>query len=135
MTDKERILQEIERLETPIEYELIEARAFECALELVKKIIGSLPAETASPELEKEIQIYDNYLEENGLTASLEAIAHHFAEWQKQQMLKGKEEVVVVDDWQYGKDTDGAKPAIKVRNPDWKIGDKKRVIILKEDIN
>ena len=105
-------------------------------------------------DLEKEIRNYDSYLEENGLTVTLDAIAHHFAEWQKKQddellsiayfdgvqsgreaerkeMMKEAVEVVVVDDWQYGKDTDGAKPAIKVRNPDWKIGDKKRVIILK----
>ena len=49
----------------------------------VLTFIDSLPAETASSEvdLEKEIRNYDSYLDESGLTVTLDAIARHFAEW------------------------------------------------------
>ena len=48
-------------------------------------------------------------------------------------MLNKAVEVEVFDDWQYGKDADRiAQPAIKLRCPELKIGQKVKVIIIKE---
>ena len=53
---------------------------------------------------------------------------------QAEKDLKEKAvEVEVFDDWQYGKDADRiAQPAIKLRCPELKIGQKVKVIIIKE---
>ena len=49
------------------------------------------------------------------------------------QMLFNAVEVEVTDDWQYGKDADRiTQPAIKLRCPELKIGQKVKVIIIKE---
>ena len=51
----------------------------------------------------------------------------------REQMMKDAIEVEVIDDWQYGKDADRiAQPAIKLRCPKLKIGQKVKVIIIKE---
>lgn len=83
-------------------------------------------------------------------------LAHHFAEWQKQKdqetielaedhamlagMMKEREEMMknavdatIVNDWQYGKDPDHAViPAIHQRINGFNVGDKVKVIIIKE---
>ena len=47
--------------------------------------------------------------------------------------MKDAVEVEVFDDWQYGKDADRiVQPAIKLRCPKLKIGQKVKVIIIKE---
>ena len=53
---------------------------------------------------------------------------------QAEKDLKEKAvEVEVFDDWQYGKDADRiAQPAIKLRCPELKIGQKVKVIIVKD---
>ena len=51
----------------------------------------------------------------------------------REEMMKDAVEVKVFDDWQYGKDADRiAQPAIKLRCPELKIGQKVKVIIIKE---
>ena len=51
----------------------------------------------------------------------------------REEMRKDEVEVEVFDDWQYGKDADRiAQPAIKLRCPELKIGQKVKVIIIKE---
>ena len=58
-----------------------ELGAAESILDSLDDIIDSLQQEQPEVDLENEIQIYSNYLEENGLTAPLEAVARHF--WNK----------------------------------------------------
>lgn len=49
----------------------------------------------------------------------------------EQDLMEKAIEVEVFDDWQYGKDADRiAQPAIKLRCPELKIGQKVKVIIL-----
>ena len=51
----------------------------------------------------------------------------------REEMKKDAVEVEVFDDWQYGKDADRiVQPAIKLRCPELKIGQKVKVIIIKE---
>ena len=51
----------------------------------------------------------------------------------REELVKKVIEVEVTDDWQYGKDADRiAQPAIKLRCPELKIGQKVKVIIIKE---
>ena len=51
----------------------------------------------------------------------------------REELVKKVVEVEVFDDWQYGKDADRiAQPAIKLRCPELKIGQKVKVIIIKE---
>lgn len=66
--------------------------------------------------------------------ADLATIAHLYgADQMKEIMLNKAVEVEVFDDWQYGKDADRtAQPAIKLRCPELKIGQKVKVIIIKE---
>ena len=66
--------------------------------------------------------------------ADLATVAHLYgADQMKEIMLNKAVEVEVFDDWQYGKDADRiAQPAIKLRCPELKIGQKVKVIIIKE---
>ena len=51
----------------------------------------------------------------------------------REELMEKVVEVEVFDDWQYGKDADRiAQPAIKLRCPELKIGQKVKVIIIKE---
>lgn len=51
----------------------------------------------------------------------------------EQDLMEDAVEVEVFDDWQYGKDADHkTQPAIKLRCPELKIGQKVKVIIIKE---
>lgn len=65
-------------------------------------------------------------------------IARHFAEWgrnhfeDKSEMVS--EETTIVNDWQYGKDQDHAViPAIHQRIEGFNVGDKVKIIIIKEE--
>ena len=51
----------------------------------------------------------------------------------KADLAKDTTEVDVFDDWQYGKDPDHIpQPAIKYRNKDMKIGDKVKLLVIKD---
>ena len=51
----------------------------------------------------------------------------------REELMEKVVEVEVFDDWQYGKDADRiAQPAIKLRCPELKIGQKVKVIIIKD---
>ena len=157
MTDIERIKAEIERrikkYGDSVDKKQSECDAWKWAeCRSILSFIDSLPAESKHPRLRnkeswiskaKREKSFLEYLRgvfetNNGVENDPDLlIALHgqtLFELAQKESADGEGEVVevvVVDDWQYGKDMDGAKPAIKVRNPDWKIGDKKLVIILK----
>ena len=66
-----------------------------------------------------------------------EIVARHFAEWgrnhfeDKSEMVS--EETTIVNDWQYGKDPDHAIiPAIHQRIEGFNVGDKVKIIVVKE---
>ena len=74
------------------------------------------------------------YLQGEKDDADLATIAHLYgADQMKEIMLNKAVEVEVFDDWQYGKDADRiVQPAIKLRCPELKIGQKVKVIIVKD---
>ena len=89
MTDKEKIIAEIERLKnckSNLEEDTEYLRGYDFAIETLEEFINSLPAEQPREELNKEI---DSFLADNvGKINNVGQIARHFAQWQKEQMMK-----------------------------------------------
>lgn len=96
------------------------------------------------PASEDLVEEYDNYFKKHEMDIVLNPytnckdIARHFAEWgrnhfeDKSEMVS--EETTIVNDWQYGKDQDHAViPAIHQRIEGFNVGDKVKIIIVKED--
>lgn len=104
MTDKELIKQEIERRINLIQDTNVTSYAdgwIQAYKELLQ-FIDSLPEEHVSEDLKKEISKWRNHyisVLDNNLRIDLrdiEVTANHFAEWQKQQMMKDAVEGTVV---------------------------------------
>ena len=155
MSDKELIKQEIERRIENLKFS-IENNAFTKELKLdlegnittlnsLLQFINSIPEEPASEDLEEEIKSWipahieggDEYMRKVAIEWS-EIVARHFAEWgrnhfeDKSEMVC--EETTIVNDWQYGKDPDHAIiPAIHQRIEGFNVGDKVKIIIVKEE--
>ncbi len=102
MTDKELIKQEIERIEqilddfnkthnNTIDNGIVSANKSIC--KHIKSFINSLPEEPASEDLEEEIDRFEDWINnfnqsDYPTSYTVRDIARHFAEWQKQQMMK-----------------------------------------------
>ena len=135
----EKILKEINRLKK----ELNEYSASE-ALDYIEAYINTLSEEHASEDLEEEINRVDDWYPVE--LKYIQAIAHHFAEWQKKKdqetielaedhamlagMNKMKEEMMkdAVD----GEYWDGSI-YLDNRPTEYKDGDKVKIIIVKEN--
>ena len=144
MTDKvQKIKQEIERRikEGSSKNDISEGAL---ALDSLLDFIDSLPEEsgcevnftTKNEDLEEEIDRYysDWQFDDDTIYKDMRDICRHFAEWQKHQMMKDAVETTIVNDWQYGKDPDHAIiPAIHQRIEGFNIGDRVKIIIVKED--
>ena len=106
---KEQIRQEIEKWiyntdeweVSPGKYNKSESEVYKvgwrCGLGHIREFIDSLPEVKPSRDLEEEVKRYysDNftYISSDQPTLSiLTNVARHFAEWQKEQMLKDAEE-------------------------------------------
>ena len=84
--------------------------------------------EEFSEDLEEEINRVDDWYPVE--LKYIQAIAHHFAEWQKQKMMKDACDTKITTD------KGSIFPIIKYQLPltyDCKIGDKVKIIIVKED--
>lgn len=95
--------------------------------------VGSTKQEPVSEELEKELSAYVNSKEyTNSIGSSgLLLIARHFAQWQKQQLMKDAVEGEVCDGYKY---LPHAAIIINKNNiKPLKTGDKIKLIIVKED--
>jgi len=97
--------------------------------------IDSLPEEKPSENLEEEVKRYysDNftYISSDQPTLSiLTNVARHFAEWQKEQMMKDAVEGEIVQDM---KGLYHVKSVAFVSDNSYNFGDKVRIIIVKED--
>ena len=98
MTEKEQIRAEIARY---IREEVCSGySSIACCRDLLK-FIDSLPEEKPSEDLEEEVKRYysDNftYISSDQPTLSiLTNVARHFAEWQKEQMIKDAKEIITV---------------------------------------
>ena len=104
------------------------------ALAWMERHINSLPPdEQPSDDLEDEIYNYwrNELTTEDIVTISKDDFifhATHFAQWQKEQMMKSAIEVKINRDTLYN-----LKPIIHEKYQDLRIGDKVKVIIVKED--
>ena len=108
---------------------------YEAALKCAKEEIN-YPFHLDNSDINKEFEYYRDWVHANNLSPTLAMTAHHFANWQKKQMMKDAVETIVYDDWQYGEDPDKThQPAIKLKDSNFKIGDKVKVLFLKDDDN
>lgn len=135
MSDKEKIKEEIERRLNLYESQFTgyeSGRKDEA--KSILDFINSLPEEH-----NKDFDFLATSIEETIGTSphSREVIKEYLqkaAQWQKQQMIEDAVETTIVNDWQYGKDQDHAIiPAIHQRIKEFTVGDKVKIIIIKED--
>ena len=136
MSDKVQLIkEEIERLYNLYELSNDYQRMGACST--ILDFIDSLPEEPASEDLEEDSsfekllqEIYIKYNKQISIEKLLD-IASHFAEWQKQQMMKDAVEGVIdIRKWP-------AKAQVEFydRLPDFDVrtGDKVKIIIVKEE--
>ena len=142
MSDKEQLIkEEIERLYNLYELSNDYQRMGACST--ILDFIDSLPEEPASEDLEEDSsfekllqEIYIKYNKQISIEKLLD-IASHFAEWQKQQMMKNVVDGEVV--YQIGSaeiaPTDIRYKVVsdRVYIPNVKLGDKVKIIIVKEE--
>ena len=133
MSSIEKIRQEIERRITDNTFgaklELIDLLAFIDSLPECEET-AKIPTEKYEEELNEEIQGFiDEYGYERGEDKILIAIvARHFAEWQKEQMMKDAVEGFIFQSEDYY-----PKELVAQYNGELKHGDKVKIIIVKQD--
>ena len=136
MTNKQKILDEIERLKIEKRKENLPFHAlyydgYDAACDKIIACLNSLPAEQTNDELDVEINLEykSNYKLKELTLEEFRTIVYHFAEWQKEQMIKS------AFDGEITKFFD-CNLSVKAQLPkDSKccFGDKVKVIIIKED--
>ena len=132
-----RIRQEIERLK--VDYLNRSYTFVPTAMNQLLEFLDTLSEEPDNDDLNEEIKkLIEKYGYERGGDRLLIAIvARHFAEWQKEQMLKGAfVSNYVVHDGRIELEGDplpSLDPILLLPYPQFKPGDKVRIIIVKED--
>jgi len=142
MTDKEKIRAFIERLHKEHRGGAGDS-IFRRALRTVLHYIDSIQEESASENLEKEIQRYTEQKKLSDVRFLVPGIARHFANWQKQQMMKNCLDYTIMKAQYCDEHLPPLKdlatlPLIrfspaKLLERGLKVGDKVKVIIIKED--
>lgn len=145
MTDKEKIIAEIERLycEEAEKYDTSQEIGAKRILDELSKFINSIPAaeEQPSEELEKEIESYliTNRQYAGGDEEDLwgddcirDAIKYG-AQWQKEQMMKSAIDAVIVNDEMSGCVVDCEQGCLVLESHTYAIGQKLKLLIIKED--
>ena len=139
MTQIEQIKAEIERRR--VKYKELISKSFGVEQEYFKGMavvademmlfINSLPAEQPNEELNKEI---DRFIVENvGKTITVGQVAHYFAKWQKEQLMKSATNGCYIKRNKYTKQNvlNGLSVTCEAIQK-FKDGDKVKVIIVKE---
>ncbi len=108
--------------------------------ELLKRIIEGIkedkPSEDLDVEMDKFFETMPVLEHENIFEDTFKNIARHFAQWQKEQLLKGAIECDVLQDEIDGVQLDTVEvcpDGITLENNKFKVGDKVRIIIVKEE--
>ena len=97
----------------------------------LEDFINSLPAEQPSEELNKEI---DRFIAENvGKTITVGQVAHYFANWQKEQIMKSAIDAKIVNDEMSGCVVDCKQGCLVLEPHTYEIGQKLKLLIIKED--
>lgn len=140
------ILREDEIVRQNCSTDFLEGKIF--GYEEVLSFLDTLETEKPMEGLEVELDIW-RYIHFNGArdghfsgeylerTSQLD-LAHHFAQWQKEQMMKEAVEGIVAESYGYEKNEDGdwvqvVSPIIRINVEKYSLGDKVRIIIVKED--
>lgn len=137
MSNIEKIRQEIERLKAEnrnirCQHNENYCIGYDDAFNDLLPVIDSLPEEKLSEDLNDEIK---KFIEEYGYERDedkllIAIVARHFAEWQKEQMMKD----AVEGEIQMRYSGSLCAKTIRVINEDkFKLGDKVKIIIVKED--
>lgn len=126
MTDKELIRQEIERRikEGSSKNDISEGAL---ALNSLLDFIDSIPDKPESKDLEEEIDRFEDWINnfnqsDYPTSYTVRDIARHFAEWQKQQIMKDAVELTITN-----------TSFIPLPKLDIKAGDKVKIIITKTE--
>ena len=131
MTDKEKIRADVSKLIIP-ESECngmsLMGKGRQYAYREVLGIIDSTSEEPVSEDLEEEI---GRYFKENGNKWAYIDVARHFANWQKQQMMKDAVPATVLTN-QYGNKYIRSWSGLREYNK-FKNGDEVKVYLIKED--
>ena len=144
MSNIEKIRQKIERRKKSLRAGICNDEAFtrkqkeemlvaSGELTRLSRFLDSLPGEKPSEDLKEEVKRYysDNftYISSDQPTLSiLTNVAHYFAEWQKEQMMKEAVEGFIFQSEDYY-----PKELVAQYNGELKHGDKVKIIIVKED--
>lgn len=136
MTDKEKIIAEIERLycEEAEKYDTSQEIGAKRILDELSKFINSLSSEQPSEELE----YLATSLEETIGTSpqSRETIISYLqqaAQWQKEQMMKSAIDAVIINDETSGCVVDCEQGCLVLEPNTYPIGQKLKILIIKED--
>lgn len=138
------------------------AEEYKRFIQFIDSIPEEPVSEDLEEEVKKWKNHYINVLDHNLKIdlMDIEIVARHFAEWQKQkdkqlvgatqkishqhgydegridmreEMMKDAVNTIIINDWTYGKDPDHAIiPAIHQRIDGFKVGDKVKIIIIKD---
>lgn len=136
MTQIETIIAEIERLKIEKRKENLPFHAlyydgYDAACDKIIAYLNSLPVEQPSEEVNKEI---DRFIAENvGKTITVGQVAHYFANWLKQQMMKSAIDAKIVNDESSGCVVDCAQGCLVLEPHTYPIGQRLKIIIVKED--
>ena len=137
MTQIETIIAEIERLKIEKRKENLPFQAlyydgYDAACDKIIAYLNTLPAEQPNEELNKEI---DRFITENvGKTITVGQVAHYFAKWQKEQLMKSATNGCYIKRNKYTKQNvlNGLSVTCEAIQK-FRDGDKVKVIIVKED--
>lgn len=109
---------------------------YEVALKCAKEEIN-YPFHLDNSDINKEFEDYRDWVHANNLSPTLAMTAHHFANWQKKQMMKDAVEGYIEGDQRNQEDEPYDVYAVSdsLDTTKFKIGDKVKVLILKDDDN
>lgn len=108
---------------------------YEVALKCAKEEIN-YPFHLDNNNINKEIEDYRDWVHANNLSPTLAMTAHHFANWQKKQMMKDAIECEVYQTEVEGIELDSVEicsDGLMLDKKKYKAGDKVKVIIVKDD--
>ena len=142
MTDKEKIIAEIERLKScklNLEEDTEYLRGYDFAIDTIEEFINSLSAEQQNDDLDGEIKLYQlrnpviNH-NERSLNELIKRVATYFANWQKEQLMKSAIDGCYISRNKYTKKNVLNAFDIKCDTiQKFRDGDKVKIIIIKEN--
>lgn len=136
MTDQEIIykaISEVVNTDKPAEFAAHNSTCYTIAkyvCEELRKQLNSIHAEQPSEELEAEIDRY--FKDDKWFSTPLGDIARHFANWQKEQMMKSAIDAKIVNDETSGCVVDCEQGCLVLEPHTYAIGQKLKILIMED---